>query len=45
MTSFMRVTAETRPDCTGVLEMPSVCKGVAETLPVCNRLTGTPPLV
>ena len=43
MTAFVRVRAETQPDCTGVAEMPSVCMGVAEMPSLCTRVAVTPP--
>ena len=50
MTAFMRVRADTHPNCTraaktlavcmGVADMPSVCTGVVETPPGRNRVLG-----
>ena len=55
MTAFVRVRAQTPPDCTVVAETPAVCMLVAERTSVCtdvaetpldrNRGAGTPPLL
>ena len=52
MSAFVRVRAETQPDCTRVAETPGFCMGVAEMLsvftevaeisPDCNSMGGNP---